>query len=86
MSGAACCSSSNDKEENNVSQRIQPRGVTREAPYAAPVADHSGLITGVILAAVLALGALAWMNYDTSPNLQSAQTQEPANPAPPQAN
>ena len=80
MSGAACCSSSNDKEEN------KPRGVTREAPYAAPVADHSGLITGVILAAVLALGALAWMNYDTSPNLQSAQTQGPANPAPPQAN
>ena len=60
--------------------------VTREAPYAEPVADRSGLITGIILAAVLALGVLAWMNYDTAPNLQSAQTGQPANPAPPQAN
>ena len=60
--------------------------VTREVPYAQPATDRSGLITGVILAAVLALGALAWMNYDSAPNLQSAQTEQPANPAPPQAN
>ena len=56
--------------------------VTRGVPYA----DRSGLITGIILAAVLALGVLAWMNYDTAPNLQSAQTQEPADPPPPPAN
>ena len=48
-----------------------------------PVADRSGLITGIILAAVLAFGVLAWMNYDTAPNLQSAQTEQPATPAPP---
>jgi hypothetical protein len=58
----------------------------RDALYAEPVADRSGLITGVILAAVLALGVLAWMNYDTAPNLQSAQNEQPANPAPPPAN
>jgi len=55
-------------------------------PYAEPVSDRSGLITGIILAAVLALGVLAWMNYDTAPNLQSAQTQEPADTPPPPAN
>jgi len=59
--------------------------VTREVPYAEPT-DRSGLITGIILAAVLAVGVLAWMNYDTAPNLQSAQTQEPADTPPPPAN
>jgi hypothetical protein len=55
-------------------------------PYAEPVLDRSGLITGIILAAILAIGVLAWMNYDTAPNQQSAQSEQPANPAPPQAN
>ena len=60
--------------------------VTREAPSTEPVTDRSGLITGVILAAVLAIGVLAWVNYDTAPNLPSAQTEQPPNPAPPPAN
>ncbi len=55
-------------------------------PYAEPVSDRSGLITGIILAAILAVGVLAWMNYDTAPNQQSAQSEQPANPTPPQAN
>jgi hypothetical protein len=55
-------------------------------PYAEPVLDRSALITGIILAAILAIGVLAWMNYDTAPNQQSAQSEQPANPAPPQAN
>ncbi len=58
----------------------------REAPSTEPVTDRSGLITGIILAAALAIGVLAWVNYDTAPNLQSAQTGQPANPPPPPAN
>jgi hypothetical protein len=45
----------------------------RESPYADSRADWSGIITGVILAALVAVGVLAWITYDEIPNPRLAQ-------------
>jgi hypothetical protein len=60
----------------------------REPPYAEPRTDWSGIITGVILAALVAGGVVAWMTYDELPNPRLAQrieqlTTPPAPSVPP---